>query len=162
MMDNLYSFGPGATMPMREDTPMRAVGIKGAARATMARELLTAPADFEYLALDGQFRTLVLAAGELGFTYCQVPVVYRVGRQRGLVVWRGVTKQELGGASALPADLSAAIFGRTGRVTRVDVTVLASNPAKTDKVAQAELRLCIRVRRIGGDIVAAAERRARR
>lgn len=92
-----------------------------------ARELLTAPADFEYLALDGQFRTLALAAGELGFTYCQVPVVYRVGTRRGLVVWQGVAKQELGGASALPADLSAAIFGRTGRVTRVDVTVLAAD-----------------------------------
>ena len=92
-----------------------------------ARELLAAPADFEYLALDGQFRTLALGAGELAFTYCQVPIVYRAGEQRGLVVWQQGTKQELAGARALPADLSAAIFGRTGRVTRVDVTVLASD-----------------------------------
>jgi hypothetical protein len=92
-----------------------------------ASELLTAPADFEYLGLDGKFRTLALGAGELGFTYCQVPVVYRAGARRSLVVWQGDRKQELGGASALPADLSAAIFGRTGQVTRVDVTVLASD-----------------------------------
>jgi hypothetical protein len=53
--------------------------------------------------------------------------VYRVGAQRGLVVWQGDTRRELAGASALPADLSAAIFGRTGKVTRVDVTLLASD-----------------------------------
>jgi hypothetical protein len=53
--------------------------------------------------------------------------VYRVAAQRGLVVWQGVAKQELRGASALPPDLSAAIFGRTGSVTRVDVTVLAAD-----------------------------------
>ena len=45
MMDNLYAFGPGASMPMREGDPMRATGHKGAMRATMARELLAAHAE---------------------------------------------------------------------------------------------------------------------
>jgi nucleoside-diphosphate-sugar epimerase len=44
MMDNLYAFGPGTSMPMREDTPMRAIGTKGAVRARMATELLDAHA----------------------------------------------------------------------------------------------------------------------
>lgn len=44
MMDNLYAFGPGTPMPMREDTPMRATGTKGAVRARMATELLDAHA----------------------------------------------------------------------------------------------------------------------
>ena len=35
--------------------------------------------------------------------------------------------QELGATAALSADLSAAIFGRTGEVSRVDVTVLAGD-----------------------------------
>lgn len=42
MMDNLYAFGPGASMPMGEDDPLRATGRKGSMRATMARELLAA------------------------------------------------------------------------------------------------------------------------
>jgi nucleoside-diphosphate-sugar epimerase len=42
MMDNLYALGPDTTMPMREDTPMRAAGRKGAVRRTMATELLAA------------------------------------------------------------------------------------------------------------------------
>ncbi|MEI8240916.1 MAG: NAD-dependent epimerase/dehydratase family protein [Actinomycetota bacterium] len=44
MMDNLYGFGPGTPMPMREDTPLRATGTKGAVRARMATELLDAHA----------------------------------------------------------------------------------------------------------------------
>jgi nucleoside-diphosphate-sugar epimerase len=44
MMDNLYGFGPGNTMPMREGDPLRATGEKGAVRARMATELLAAHA----------------------------------------------------------------------------------------------------------------------
>jgi hypothetical protein len=40
MMDNLYAFGPGSTMPMREDSTMNAKGEKGAVRAKMAADLL--------------------------------------------------------------------------------------------------------------------------
>jgi len=40
MMDNLYGFGEQATMPMREDDPLRATGTKGSTRAMMARNLL--------------------------------------------------------------------------------------------------------------------------
>lgn len=42
MMDNLYAFGSGSAMPMREGAPMNATGRKGATRARMAREMLEA------------------------------------------------------------------------------------------------------------------------
>ena len=44
MMDNLYAFGSGSGMPMREGDAMNATGTKGAMRARMARELLEAHA----------------------------------------------------------------------------------------------------------------------
>jgi nucleoside-diphosphate-sugar epimerase len=44
MIDNLYAFGPNTAMPMTETTPMRATGTKGAVRARMATDLLTAHA----------------------------------------------------------------------------------------------------------------------
>lgn len=44
MMDNLYSFGAGSAMPMREGDALNARGEKGAMRATMAREVLAAHA----------------------------------------------------------------------------------------------------------------------
>ena len=44
LMDNLYAYGEGATMPMREDTSMRPSGRKGTVRAEMAAALLDADA----------------------------------------------------------------------------------------------------------------------
>jgi nucleoside-diphosphate-sugar epimerase len=40
MIDNLYAFGPGSAMPMRENDTMNATGDKGAVRARMAADLL--------------------------------------------------------------------------------------------------------------------------
>jgi nucleoside-diphosphate-sugar epimerase len=45
MMDNLYGFGEGRPMPMREGDQLLATGAKGAVRARMANELLIAHAD---------------------------------------------------------------------------------------------------------------------
>ena len=42
MMDNLYAFGEGRPMPMREGDPLLATGAKGAVRARMATDLLEA------------------------------------------------------------------------------------------------------------------------
>lgn len=39
VMDNLYAFGAGATMPMRENTPLNPSGHKGTVRAEMATSL---------------------------------------------------------------------------------------------------------------------------
>lgn len=44
VMDNLYAFGAGAPMPMREDSPMHPTGHKGAVRAEMAASLMEAHA----------------------------------------------------------------------------------------------------------------------
>lgn len=44
MTDNLYAFGPGTPMPMREADPTNATGTKGATRRTMENELLAAHA----------------------------------------------------------------------------------------------------------------------
>jgi nucleoside-diphosphate-sugar epimerase len=45
VMDNLYAFGAGASMPMREDSPMHPTGHKGAVRADMATSLMNAHAE---------------------------------------------------------------------------------------------------------------------
>jgi nucleoside-diphosphate-sugar epimerase len=42
LMDNLYAHGSGASMPMREDTPLAPTGSKGAVRAEMATSLMAA------------------------------------------------------------------------------------------------------------------------
>jgi hypothetical protein len=87
-----------------------------------ALEFLRKPAKFEYVALSGDFASVDLTAGELGFTYCQVPVVYRAADKPRIVIQRGATSEEVAG-DALNAAQSAEIFSRSGKITglRVDV-----------------------------------------
>ena len=57
MMDNLYAFGPDASMPMHETDPMRATGHKGRMRASMAQDLLDGHAA-------GRFRATLARASD--------------------------------------------------------------------------------------------------
>jgi len=57
MMDNLYVFGPGSSMPMREVDTMNALGAKGAVRRRMAEDLLTGHAA-------GRFRATLARASD--------------------------------------------------------------------------------------------------
>jgi hypothetical protein len=98
-------------------------------------EFLKEAAEFEYLALDDEFKTIQLAAGELAFTYCQVPVVYRLGPTAGLSVWRRNQRDNITGELALSSELSAAVFARNGEVTRIEVTVPAASLTKFDASA---------------------------
>ena len=44
-LENLYAYGPTQGKPMTEDLPLAATTVKGRARATMTKELLSAAAD---------------------------------------------------------------------------------------------------------------------
>lgn len=57
VMDNLYAFGAGAAMPMREDSPMHPTGHKGAVRAEMATTLMDAHAS-------GRLRAAIVRASD--------------------------------------------------------------------------------------------------
>jgi hypothetical protein len=50
-------------------------------------EFLSFPADFDYWDTAGQPRRLRLKTGSLAFTYCQTPVIYRLGGENSLAVW---------------------------------------------------------------------------
>jgi hypothetical protein len=84
-------------------------------------ELLSEEKTFEYVDLDGNLRTLDLDPGSLAFTCCQTPFIYRrstsaairVVRKDGAVAsWEGNT---------MDRDASAAIFARSGTISRVEV-----------------------------------------
>jgi len=57
MTDNLYVFGPGSTMPMRETDTINAKGDKGSVRLRMAEELLAGHAT-------GRFRATLARASD--------------------------------------------------------------------------------------------------
>jgi hypothetical protein len=99
--------------------------VRFAPRLLQRRELLEAPDTFRYLALDGTFRTLPLARGELAFTYCQVPIVYRLGECPSLSVVREGRTLMLDGTDALGVDMSAELFARSGAISLIKVTIPA-------------------------------------
>jgi hypothetical protein len=84
-------------------------------------EFLTSPRQFHFYNLDGRLCTLDLDPGSMAFTTCQVPVVaHREGRQRIEVTRAGQSRETVESLS-LGAETSAAIFERTGAVSRLDI-----------------------------------------
>jgi hypothetical protein len=87
------------------------------------KEFLSEPANFHYYDLMGSARGLRLQPGSLAYTYCQVPVIYRLGRQNGLRIFFNGKPTILCKELRLDAVTSQFIFNRTGRVSRIVVTL---------------------------------------
>ena len=91
-------------------------------RLLQERDGLPEDATLSWHAPDGSFREAPLAPGELGFTYCGVPVRYRRGGVPELRV-RYADGSEATFGDGLSAEDSRAVFARRGTVAFVEVTV---------------------------------------
>jgi hypothetical protein len=86
-------------------------------------ELLTVATEWAWASASTEPQRRLLEPGELGFTLCQVPVIYRAGAERELeVTWASGTVQR-GPELTLDEPASRAMLGRTGEVTLVRVTL---------------------------------------
>jgi hypothetical protein len=89
------------------------------------QEFLQKPREFRYLDLDGAWQALEVPAGGLAFTWCQVPVVYRLTRDGApgitLTLSDGATRHYTD--ATLDADDSASLFRRAGRIRQLTVHV---------------------------------------
>ncbi|MCB2413308.1 hypothetical protein LGT39_10680 [Demequina sp. TTPB684] len=122
---------PGMTGQVKEDVITRAsemgVVVTGGAlefepRMVRAQEFLDAPAELAYVAASGDVTTLSLDAGTMGFTLCQVPVVLRRTGPQGIVVTKEDGSTRVDGLRLNASD-AAAIFERTGEISRLDVSL---------------------------------------
>eukprot|EP00668_Euglena_longa_P001839 GGOE01002159.1.p1 GENE.GGOE01002159.1~~GGOE01002159.1.p1 ORF type:complete len:1161 (-),score=301.87 GGOE01002159.1:347-3799(-) len=86
------------------------------------KEFLLAPRVFEFVSYDGSLVEKQLQAGELGFTYCQCPFIYKKGTNMKILV-KTTTKELLVEGDTLPADIATEIFRRSGQVLQVSVEV---------------------------------------
>ncbi len=93
----------------------------------LRRELLAAPAEWEWFGVDGRPQRRTLAAGELGFTLCQTPIVYRLAAARSVVVRRAAGEQHEFPGTRLDAATSGEILGRSGAVAEVVVSISAGD-----------------------------------
>ncbi|MEJ2128190.1 MAG: hypothetical protein P8X81_05050 [Woeseiaceae bacterium] len=93
-----------------------------------AQEFRADSTPFCYLDVDGNWQDLVLPEASLAFTWCQVPIVYRLGdaQTAGLDIELGDGSQIQQPDLTLPAELSSDLFARNRRIRRITATVDAA------------------------------------
>ncbi|RNC89416.1 MAG: hypothetical protein ED555_07960 [Allomuricauda sp.] len=80
---------------------------------------------FKLVDVQGKQKEMTLPVDSLGFTYCQVPVVYEIAGQNGIrVIHSNGTKKEIN-SLCLDHEISQSIFRRTGEVQQVHVQLTA-------------------------------------
>lgn len=126
---------PGMTGQVKEDVLARfgelgvrvAEGRLGfAPRLLSAAEFLDAPLQVAALGVRGP-EDLTLEPGALAFTFCQVPVVLRLGAAAHVAVVRADGGVARFAGAELDAAASREVFARSGAVRRIDVTVPAAD-----------------------------------
>ena len=73
---------------------------------------------FTYINLYGEKKTIQLKKGSLGFTYCQVPVIYQIAEENMLEVHLEGSKKTYD-KLAIDQEISKEIFKRTGKVHHI-------------------------------------------
>ena len=125
---------PGMTGQVKEEVLTRfgELGVKvsdGAVRfqpnLLRAREFITEPKPLCFLDVDGNWQDLTVPPSALAFTWCQVPVLYRLENDAdpSLSITWDDGKEETRTELALPADTSAEIFRRSGRIRQITLTI---------------------------------------
>lgn len=123
---------PGLTGQVKEDFLCRfgELGVAVAAgqihfqpRLLRRTEFCSQASGFEYFDVTGTKRRLRLKPGELAFTYCQVPVIYRLASTRSVKVVRNGNPAEESVDLKLSQATSRECFERTGRIQRIEVNL---------------------------------------
>jgi hypothetical protein len=81
------------------------------------------PRDFRYLDVQGQWQEAKIPADALAFTWCQVPVIFRLvddADVTGVVTWQDGNRQELSSRTLSP-EISSELFARSGRVREIEL-----------------------------------------
>ncbi len=86
-------------------------------------EFLAAPSRFAFVDVAGVKQRLGLKAGELAFTYCQVPIIYRLARENSLVVFPANGARLRSSELRLDPATSRLIFERAGQVLRIEASL---------------------------------------
>ncbi|WP_394970506.1 hypothetical protein [uncultured Croceitalea sp.] len=86
-------------------------------------EFLKEALPFEYTSLSGNQEKILLEKDNLGFTYCQVPVVYKLSEEESLQVLFNDNSRAEFNSLTLDVPTSKKIFGRTGEVNQIQVSI---------------------------------------
>lgn len=90
-------------------------------------EFLTKDKEVECYNVHGQAISLKLAKGELGFTCCQVPVIYQLAKNNKLTISFNDGTELSSDALTLDEQNSRKLFERTGEIVELRIQVRESN-----------------------------------
>jgi hypothetical protein len=88
-------------------------------------EFVAEPTPFRFLDVDRQWQQLTVPATGLAFSWCQVPIVYRLDNSVDTsltVTWDTGTQQLLPDLT-LPSEIAEALFKRSGRIRQLDLVL---------------------------------------
>jgi hypothetical protein len=121
---------PGMTGQVKEDfiTRMRELGVHIQGGEIVFQpsllnpeELLNHKGCFEYFDLEGEQKQINLQAGQLGFSFCQVPVLYSASNEDKISVTFTDGKQILVNGHSIEKPMSSKIFNRSGEIALIEV-----------------------------------------
>ena len=125
---------PGMTGQVKEEVLSRfgELGVRvsdGVARfrpvLLRAREFTTEARKFRFLDVHGKWEDVAVPANALAFTWCQVPVIYRLDDGAGatLIVSRSNGEEHTMDRLELSSEDSAELFQRSGRIRQITVSM---------------------------------------
>jgi len=90
-------------------------------------EFFTEPSNFEYLDLSKEKRTIQMDKNSLGFTYCQVPVIYQISESDKMSISFKDGSAMSFDHLVVDQEISEQIFKRTGKVTQIVAHIKSSH-----------------------------------
>ena len=87
-------------------------------------EFLTVPQTFNYVNVKGQESSVSLEKDSLGFTYCQVPIIYKKSKTASTEVVLTSGASEIISGNTLDESLSTSLFQRKDTITKIIVLVV--------------------------------------
>lgn len=84
-------------------------------------EFLKKESSFTYFDTSNEPKEIKLSKDELGFTFCQVPVIYRKTKARTIEVLRTDGSKKVFGENWLDQETSSEIFNRSGKIREIRI-----------------------------------------
>jgi len=122
---------PGMTGQVKEDfiSRMREIGVHVQDGEIVFQSSLLDPAEllnqertFAYFELTGEQKQVNLKQGQLGFTFCQVPVLYSASNEDKISITFADGQQISLANHTIGKEISSKIFQRTGEIARIEVS----------------------------------------
>ncbi len=129
---NMGAQQPGMTGQVKEDIISRfgELGIsinngkiKFSTSLIKENEFLEKSMVYLYYDLNGKYQTLMLNAGMVAYTFCQVPIIYIISKENKIVITRNNGSEEEVNGAELDENCSRSIFERSGRIIRIKVLI---------------------------------------